>query len=56
MGFFVICVLKEAKTIVLDKIVKVLLTDCFQFHDIFDLATNNQCIKVPNLPIHRLEP
>src|SRR5581483_805065 len=42
MGFFVICVLKEAKTIVSDKVVKVLLEDCFQFHDIFDLATNNQ--------------
>jgi hypothetical protein len=42
MGFFVVCVLKEAKTIVSDKVVKVLSTDCFQFHDIFDLTTNNQ--------------
>ena len=42
MGFFVVCVLKEAKTIVSDKVVKVLLTDCFQFRDIFDLAINNQ--------------
>ena len=42
MSFFVVCVLKEAKTIVSDKVVKVLSTDCFQFHDIFDLTTNNQ--------------
>ena len=34
--------LKEAKTIVSDKIVKVLLTDCCQFHNMFNIATNNQ--------------
>ncbi|CAG8754931.1 1200_t:CDS:2 [Rhizophagus irregularis] len=42
MGFFVVCVLKEAKTIISDKIVKVLLTDCCQFHNVFNIATNNQ--------------
>ncbi|PKC07009.1 hypothetical protein RhiirA5_418782 [Rhizophagus irregularis] len=41
-NFFVVCVLKEAKTIVSDKIVKVLLTDCYQFHNVFNIATNNQ--------------
>ena len=42
MNFFVICMLKEAKTIVSDKVVKMLLKDCFQFYNIFDLMTNNQ--------------
>ncbi|CAI2184763.1 12291_t:CDS:1, partial [Funneliformis geosporum] len=45
MDFFVICVLKEAKTIISDKIVKVSLVslaESFQFHDIFNVATNEQ--------------
>ncbi len=42
MSFFVVCVLKEAKTIVSDKVVKVSLTDSLQFHDVFNAATNDQ--------------
>ncbi|UZO26953.1 uncharacterized protein OCT59_019163 [Rhizophagus irregularis] len=42
MGFFVVCVLKEAKTVISDKVVKVSPTDSFQFHDIFNAATNEQ--------------
>src|SRR3954447_5024879 len=56
MGFFVVCMLKEAKTIVSDKVVKVLLTDCFQFHDIFDLATNNQFESLGDIQVFLRKP
>ncbi|CAG8744019.1 10655_t:CDS:2, partial [Dentiscutata erythropus] len=42
MGFFVVCVVRETKTIIPDKVVKVLQTETSQFYEIFDTATNDQ--------------
>ncbi|GBC04424.1 hypothetical protein RclHR1_05680009 [Rhizophagus clarus] len=42
MNFFVMCILKETKTIISDKIIKVLLANSFQLHNVFNAATNEQ--------------
>lgn len=56
MGFFVVCVLKEAKSIISDKIVKVLLTDCCQFHSVFNTATNNQFENIGGIQVFLRKP
>ncbi|CAG8448841.1 5176_t:CDS:2, partial [Scutellospora calospora] len=42
MVFFVVCVLRGTKTIIPDKVIKVLHTESSQFYDIFNIITNNQ--------------
>ncbi|CAG8595160.1 6140_t:CDS:2, partial [Racocetra persica] len=42
MGFFVVYVVRETKTIIPDKVVKVLHTESSQFYDILDATTNDQ--------------
>src|ERR1044071_795346 len=42
MSFFIVCVFKEAKTIISDKVIKVSSTDNLQFHNIFNTVTSDQ--------------